>query len=74
MRHSLNLEAQIETQTHDLARRHDVIAALQATLEIASRSNDLREIVESALHRTLALLDLPAGRSISSTLARAPCI
>ncbi len=61
MRHSLNLEAQIETQTHDLARRHGVIAALQATLEIASRSNDLREIVENALHRTLALLDLPAG-------------
>src|SRR6266571_5019326 len=55
MRHSLNLEAQIETQTHDLARRHGVIAALQATLEIAGRSNDLREIVESALHRTLAL-------------------
>jgi signal transduction histidine kinase/CheY-like chemotaxis protein len=61
MRHSLNLEAQIETQAHDLARRQRVIAALQATLETASRSNDLREIVESALGRTLDLLDLPAG-------------
>src|SRR2546426_9385514 len=61
MRHSLQLEAQLETKTHDLGRRERVLEYLQGALETAGSSNELREVVEGALGRALDLLNLPAG-------------
>ncbi len=61
MRHSLQLEAQVEARTHDLARRERAIQGLQTMVETAVRSNDLREVVEGALGLSLDLLGLEAG-------------
>src|SRR5206468_5226792 len=40
MRHSLQLEAELEAKTHDLARRERVLECVQAALPEAGRSNE----------------------------------
>ena len=61
MRHSLQLEAELEAKTHELGRRERFMECLQGALETAGSSNELRETVEGALGRALDLLNLPAG-------------
>src|SRR3989441_6614781 len=61
MRHSLQLEAELEAKTHDLGQRARMLECLQGALETTGSSNELRDVVEGALGRALDLLNLPAG-------------
>ena len=61
MRHSLELEAEVERTTVDLGRREQVLESVLVSVQAASRTLDLREIAEEALARALALAGMEAG-------------
>src|SRR6266568_144629 len=61
MRHSLDLEAEVDRATVDLGHRDQVLEGVLASVQAASRSTDLREVSEEALARALALVGMEAG-------------
>jgi len=61
MRHSLGLEAQLETRNHEMARRERVLEVVQTAIEASGGTRDPREMAEGALRRALDLLEFPAG-------------
>ncbi len=61
MRHSLELEAEVEKATVDLGHRDQVLEGVLASVQAASRSTDLREVAEEALARALAIVGMEAG-------------
>jgi signal transduction histidine kinase/ActR/RegA family two-component response regulator len=61
MSYSLDLEARVGKQAQDLARREQESRALRSIATAAGRSNDLRDLLESALGRVVELLGMEAG-------------
>ena len=61
MRHSLELEAEVEKATVDLGHRDQVLEGVLASVQAASRSTDLREVADEALARALAIVGMEAG-------------